>query len=250
MKRIEPFAMIESRILLTEELTIHEKMIYCVLYCFADNKIGTCYPSYDTIAEKAGCSKRTAIECIASLVEKGYIQKTERISRKGGNRTNLYFLCSRDAEGGPNDERTTQFDEQDAQPDAFDILSDARDTPELYSDNYTFSNYTQSINSSYENRLEELKKRIEYCCFEDYCPDKMGFIDSLCVYILGPYDEVLPQDKRLLDKVTGMEIIGFLDHVSGKSYAGVKNKKGSFKKMFLEYLREEELLLATARAFG
>ena len=67
MKRKEPFVMVESRILQSGELSVYEKTVYCVLCSFADNKTGICYPSYETIAARAGCSGRKAIACIEIL---------------------------------------------------------------------------------------------------------------------------------------------------------------------------------------
>ena len=67
-------------------------MVYCVLCAFSDNNTRSCYPSYNTIVEKVDCSQNTAIQCVASLCEKGWMQKMEQRTKKGKHRSNLYFL--------------------------------------------------------------------------------------------------------------------------------------------------------------
>ena len=69
MKLTRPFAMVEKDVLFSPELTALEKLVYCVLCAFSDNNTRSCYPSYNTIAEKVGCSKKTAIQCVASLCD-------------------------------------------------------------------------------------------------------------------------------------------------------------------------------------
>ena len=38
MKLTRPFAMVEKDVLFSPELTAHEKLVYCVLHVFSDNK--------------------------------------------------------------------------------------------------------------------------------------------------------------------------------------------------------------------
>lgn len=54
---------------------IPEKLTLAVLadYVFAKGD-GTCYPSYQSIADMLGCSKRTAMRHVAKLVETGYVE--------------------------------------------------------------------------------------------------------------------------------------------------------------------------------
>ena len=46
--------------------------------------------------------------------------------------------------------------------------------------------------------------------------------------------------------INGSTVFGFLEHIKGENYSNVQNIRGYFKKMLLEYLRAEELLVATA----
>ena len=92
MKRKEPFVMVESRILQSGELSVYEKTVYCVLCSFADNKTGICYPSYETIAARAGCSGRKAIACIEILAEKGCCERKNG-QRKMAEIRQIFIIC-------------------------------------------------------------------------------------------------------------------------------------------------------------
>ena len=140
MKRKEPFVMVESRILQSGELSVYEKTVYCVLCSFADNKTGICYPSYETIAARAGCSGRKAIACIEILAEKGLLRKEERATKNGGNKTNIYYLHGdMDGDSGELDApESPSSGGSDAQSNASDSQADESGTPELDSQNYTF----------------------------------------------------------------------------------------------------------------
>ncbi|PPA80792.1 hypothetical protein C4A76_25465, partial [Brevibacillus laterosporus] len=63
--------------ILKAELTIHEKMTYVVIRSFANAQDSTAFPSYGTIAEMGSMSRRQAIRCVDSLVEKGLLSKKE-----------------------------------------------------------------------------------------------------------------------------------------------------------------------------
>lgn len=261
MRKRESFVMVESRILLSEELSIYEKMVYCVLCSFADNETGICYPSYETIAARAGCSRRKAIACIETLAEKGLLRKEERATKNGGNRTNIYYLHGEiedkstdsnkisdesDALVLPDDSASvTACGESSTQSDAPDSQGGESGTPELDSQNY-ISSYTPSIYPRDMGRIDEIKERIDYDYFEEFFPEKLPFLDILCVCILELYNETFACDRKLLNEINGSTVLGFLEHIKGKNYSNVKNVRGYFKKMLLEYLRAEELLVVTA----
>lgn len=93
-KRQKDWFWIENKIIDNEELTIYEKMIYMVLVRHA-NEDSSCFPSYKTIAKKAGCSERKAKDVVKSLEEKKLIAKRTR--KQGGkmeNDTNMYYVLS------------------------------------------------------------------------------------------------------------------------------------------------------------
>lgn len=87
---------------------------------------------------------------------------------------------------------------------------------------------------------------MDYDYFEEYFPEKLPFLDILCLCILELYDETFACDRKLLNGINGSTVLGFLEHIKGKDYSNVRNTRGYFKKMLLEYLRAEALLVATA----
>lgn len=91
IQRTVPFVIVERDLLLNESLSIYEKMAYCVLCAYANIQDKTCFPSYQTIANKVGCSRRKVIAVIVSLEKKGLIEKAEQI-HNGKNISNLYIV--------------------------------------------------------------------------------------------------------------------------------------------------------------
>ena len=228
MKLTRPFVMVEKDVLFSSELTALEKLVYCVLCAFSDNNTRSCYPSYNTIAEKVGCSKKTAIQCVASLCEKGWMQKMEQRTKKGGHRSNLYFLVL-------SPEKQHLYPAHAKPETTFPTEELESESP---SNDEAYSGYTE--------RLEDVKQRIEYDYFAEHMPDQLYMVDFLCQCILELYDTSFPEDRKLLNQVSSLDIIGFLHHTAGRNYSGVKNMKAYLKTMFLEYLRNEQLLVATA----
>ena len=218
MKLTRPFAMVEKDVLFSPELTALEKLVYCVLCAFSDNNTRSCYPSYNTIAEKVGCSKKTAIQCVASLCEKGWMRKMEQRTKKGGHRSNLYILVL-------SPEKQYLYPAH-AKPET----SPPPEEPDSPSDDEPYFGYTE--------RLEDVKRRIEYDYFAKHMPDRLYMVDSLCRCILELYDTSFPEDRKLLNNVSSMEIIGFLQPISDQDYSNVNNQKDYLKTMFSEYLND------------
>jgi hypothetical protein len=80
------------------DLDVYEQMVYIVLRSFANAREATAFPSYNTIAKLGRMSRRKAIDCVTSLVEKGLLKKEVRLdvtkNRKIRNTSNLYTLES------------------------------------------------------------------------------------------------------------------------------------------------------------
>jgi hypothetical protein len=74
------------------EFDIYEKAIYMVLCRHANVHTATAFPSYNTIAKKAGCSRRKAIDSVASMVLKGLINKILNTNSKGEPTSNTYEI--------------------------------------------------------------------------------------------------------------------------------------------------------------
>lgn len=69
-----------------------ELAVYVALCAFADGKNRSCFPSYATLARRAGCSRRTAIRAVSGLEKLGLVIKQEQRSVKGDPTANLYVL--------------------------------------------------------------------------------------------------------------------------------------------------------------
>jgi len=229
--------MIDSAVLMDESLSVYDKTVYAVLCTYASNFDKSCYPSYQTIARKAGCSRSKTIEVMARLEELGLIEKQIRLNDKGENTSNLYVVKTT----GP--QNTLPSGTVHALPRPQETPPSPQRTPELYSLNDIQSNDNQSSISSNE-RLTELKKKIDYEYFEEEMPDKLGFIDSLLGYIFELEQEAKPETTRLLSTIDELVVLEFLEEIRGRSFANVKNFGGYIKKMFIEFLRRREIELA------
>ncbi|MFL1471466.1 conserved phage C-terminal domain-containing protein [Paraclostridium bifermentans] len=84
---------VENELIDRDDLTIYEKMIYIVLARHS-NDSSCCFPSYKTIAMKAGCSDRKVMKTIESLEEKKLICKKERKTSNNKQMSNMYFIMS------------------------------------------------------------------------------------------------------------------------------------------------------------
>jgi DNA-binding Lrp family transcriptional regulator len=82
--------MIENEIIDDNELTVYEKMTYIVLCRFARD--GECFPSYETIAKRVGCSRQKAINVVKTLCEKGLISKVQRKNDEDEYTSNIYYI--------------------------------------------------------------------------------------------------------------------------------------------------------------
>jgi DnaD/phage-associated family protein len=82
---------------LTVSLTIYQKIVYLYL-CRCSNQGAQAFPSYKTIADKCGMSRRKAIDTVRELIEFNLLTKENRKtgtlkdSPKDINDTNLYIL--------------------------------------------------------------------------------------------------------------------------------------------------------------
>jgi len=81
------------------DLDVYEKMVFITLCQFADAE-GQCYPSLQTIAKAASCSRRKVSAVIAKLIAKKMITKVNRISTSGDKTSNVYTIHSLHLEGG------------------------------------------------------------------------------------------------------------------------------------------------------
>ena len=73
-------------------LNTYDLIVYIYL-CRCGNHGGKAFPSYQTIADKTGMSKRKAMESVSNLINKNIVSKKTRNTTKG-NQTNLYFVSN------------------------------------------------------------------------------------------------------------------------------------------------------------
>lgn len=76
---------------LASNLTPNTKLVYFCLCSFADEKSQECYPALDTIAQRAGISRRQVIDSLKSLENEKLIAIDKNVGR---NNTNVYTLLS------------------------------------------------------------------------------------------------------------------------------------------------------------
>lgn len=233
-----PFVMVDKAMLMNESLSVYDKAVYCILCAYADKDSRSCFPSYQTIARKAGCSRRKAISVVAHLEELGLIEKKEQRNAIGDSTSNLYTVKPmNNAPATQSGEDNALVDEQQALPSEYDISAQG-----LFKQKQL--NETQpSIYCS--EAFDKLKEQIEYDYFEENFPDRISFIDSLLGYMLELRQEGRPDIHRLLGNVDSTVILEFLEEMKGKNFSGVRNVGAYIKKSFAEFLREREVLMAT-----
>lgn len=76
----------------TPDLKAPEKLLLAVLSDFGDHKGGNIHPSLKTLSERSSMSRRSVINNLNSLEEKGYIAKIKGGVFEGQNVTNKYFI--------------------------------------------------------------------------------------------------------------------------------------------------------------
>lgn len=229
--------MVDKAVLMNETLSVYDKAIYCILCAYADKDSRSCFPSYQTIARKAGCSRRKVISVVAHLEGLGLIEKKEQHNAIGDSTSNLYTVKPMNASAEQSHENNALADKQQTLPSEYAVSAQG-----LFKQKQL--NETQSSVYCTETFVK-LKEQIEYDYFEENFPDRIGFIDSLLGYMLELRQEGRPDIHRLLGNVDSTVILEFLEEMKGKNFAGVRNVGAYIKKSFAEFLREREVLMAT-----
>ena len=163
IKYNQPFTMIENKTIRNKTLTIYQKMVYIVLCSYANDK-NVCFPSYQTIADGVGCSKRMVIKTMNDLVEMGVIVKHPRKSANGDATANEYEILLYDEYCAlPNEQCAPPGRESPAPPDECHA-------PEPYSNNNTYS-----LNDIHPSITEatELEEILEQCEIEGLNNEKI-----------------------------------------------------------------------------
>lgn len=74
------FTKVSNSIITSTEITFNEKMVYICLRMHKMSK-EVAFPSFTTLAEELGCSRRTIANCIKELLSKGIITREKRFYR-------------------------------------------------------------------------------------------------------------------------------------------------------------------------
>lgn len=275
-----PFVVIDYNTIMCGQLSAHEIAVYVVLCAYASSTDKSCFPSYQTIGEKAGISRRKAIDVIAALTARGLVEKHAQKSGAGDHTSNLYVIKTipksaptdsadapgehvenpvenvcKEASGEDSAPEVVHHKHHPHAPDALPVVQEnhhrgAYPAPELESINQNHLNQNHSIHRPPQAErataaeLERLKTEIEYDYFEAHMPDKLAFIDCLLGAVLALRKEAAPYDRRLVEHVDSCTVMDFLADIQGKSFAGVRNMTLYLKKLFLEYLKRTEIELA------
>ena len=144
-----PFTIIENRVIRSSQLTIYQKLIYIALCSYA-NDSNICFPSYKTIAEAVGCSRRKAIDTIKELVDLKLIVKHESKNTVA----NEYEIVTGGEYPAPSGAEETPDSSADGAP------SGACDAPKEYPNKNIkdFNNIHPSISRYDADTAEELIK--------------------------------------------------------------------------------------------
>lgn len=93
--RRRPFYMIDNDIIdkYGAQIGAYGVAVYNLLARYASNQDKKAFPSYQTIANKLGMSRRKVIETIALLIDAGLIHKDQRFDEVGDAASNTYTLA-------------------------------------------------------------------------------------------------------------------------------------------------------------
>lgn len=87
------FARVDIPIILSADLSTHEKMVYVALCAFASRE-NTCFPSVKALSDAASCSERQVFRCLDTLEKRGYIARSERYNERGQTSNSYDILGS------------------------------------------------------------------------------------------------------------------------------------------------------------
>jgi len=228
--------MIENQIIHRRDLTIYQKMAYISLCSYANDK-NICFPSYKTIADDVGCTRRKIIDVVNELVDLGLIVKRHKTTAKGDASANVYEILLGDECHAPPDEPSTP------PGSAVDSSGSAYRAPEPYSNNNTnfFNNINPSIKDAAE--LEEIYDRCELYNWDQEIETMFQTaIDRL--YYSDPFkiqNAVLPQEKvrSYLNLMDSEDITGAYD-ILKRNRKSVKNVIGYLMSVLINNICEKE----------
>ncbi|PSL41735.1 DnaD/phage-associated family protein [Salsuginibacillus halophilus] len=164
------FAIVHDVVLRDEGLTTHEKLLYCVLSSYADQKTKSSFPSVKTLADKTGSSKNTVRKSTKSLHDKGLLEIKRRQTGDGFNYSNVYVLCSLDKRYGSTGEPPTSMSEPPTSTDELGVVQQVNqggstgepelESLELESFEEESLNYNKGNDDDFANAIQAYQQNI------------------------------------------------------------------------------------------
>lgn len=231
-RRERPFVMVDYAVVMSGQLSVYELAVYLVLCAYADSQEGTCFPSYQTIAGKAGCSRRKAIDAMARLESLGLIRKEVRKNPCGDNTSNLYTIVAEPPIAAPPSHA------EGAPADAPYSPANAPDSPKPDSENQIY----KSQNHLSTHSFEEWKEQIEYSYFEEEMPDSLPLVEMLLAIFsrLGQK----PDYQALTRTIDSCAVLELLEEIKEVTWKEVRVPSAYLEKKVRECLLRREALLA------
>ena len=186
------FTQMPNNILRSRTLKPLHKVVLSVI-CSYSNSSNIAFPSYHTIADDSGISRRKVIDIISELVALGCIKKTERRSSKGDHTANDYevligrsgFSLPGETPAPPGNEHNSPPDEQPSLPGSEISASRSEQrAPNQYINkniNNSFNNINLSITKNEIDAMtNRIKENIDYDIFcERYSGDMLDELVSV-----------------------------------------------------------------------
>ena len=138
-----------------------------VMLAIADNssdnpyEFGTCFPSIDLIAVKAGLSRKSVITNINKLVENGYLIKAYRSRKTGGRTSNKYLIYPSETMSLLDEEHKVMFTQSEETTLRNKITQSEETTP---------PKQTQSEETTPEPSLKDINPNLKY----SDCPENIA----------------------------------------------------------------------------
>ena len=183
------FTQMPNTILRSRVLKPLHKVVLGVI-CSYSNDSNIAFPSYQTIANDSGISRRKVIDIISELVKLGCIRKTERKSTKGDHTANDYevligkagFSLPGENSAPPGNENYTPPDEQSSLPGGeCPAPRGEQRAPNQYINNninHSFNNINPSITADEMDKMtQRVKENIDYDILKEKYTD--GMLDEL-----------------------------------------------------------------------
>lgn len=183
------FTQMPNTILRSRVLKPLHKVVLGVI-CSYSNDSNIAFPSYQTIANDSGISRRKVIDIISELVKLGCIRKTERKSTKGDHTANDYevligkagFSLPGENSAPPGNENYTPPDEQSSLPGGeCPAPRGEQRAPNQYINNninHFFNNINPSITADEMDKMtQRIKENIDYDILKEKYTD--GMLDEL-----------------------------------------------------------------------